>query len=172
MGEGGRELSAFAAGMRAGLCFCAGFGAVLWLFLTPLEASARDESAFLARINQLRAEHHLIELAASPELARVARAHAEDMARRGYLAHENPEGQNPLERTQAAGVSGFRLLAENIGASTVSGDRLESIVTEWMRSHDHRENLLNPAFNTSGIAIVEAPDGRTLVVELYATYPR
>jgi hypothetical protein len=31
---------------------------------------------------------------------------------------------------------------------------------------------LNPAFNTSGVAIVEAPNGRTLVVELYATYPR
>ncbi len=165
-------MSAFATGVRAGLCFGAGFAAVIWLLVTPLEALARDESAFLARVNRLRAEHKLIELAHSPELARVARAHAEDMARRGYLAHENPEGQNPLERTQAAGVSGFRLLAENIGASTVSGDRLESIVGEWMRSHDHRENLLNPAFNTSGVAIVDAPDGRTILVELYATYPR
>jgi uncharacterized protein YkwD len=165
-------VSAFATGLRAGLCFNAGVAAVLWLLFAPFDARARDEGAFLARVNQVRAEHKLIELQASPELARVARAHAEDMARRGYLAHESPEGLNPLERTQAAGVAGFRLLAENIGASTIAGDRLESIVEEWLRSRDHRENLLNPAFNTSGLAIVEAPDGRTIVVELYATYPR
>jgi uncharacterized protein YkwD len=165
-------VSAFGDGVRAGLCFNAGFAAVLWLLFAPLQASAGDEGAFLARVNQVRAEHKLIALEPSAELARVARAHAEDMARRGYLAHENPEGQNPLERTQAAGVAGFRLLAENIGASTIAGDRLESIVAEWLRSRDHRENLLNPAFNTSGLAIVEAPDGRTIVVELYATWPR
>ena len=47
----------------------------------------RDEGAFLARVNQVRAEHALIELQASPELARVARAHAEDMARRGLNTH-------------------------------------------------------------------------------------
>jgi uncharacterized protein YkwD len=160
------------AALRAALCFSAGFAAVIWLLFAPLEAVARDEDAFLERVNALRAEHKLIELAPSPDLARVARAHAEDMARRGYLSHVSPEGQNPLQRTQAAGVAGFRLLAENIGASTVAGDRMESIVTEWMRSHDHRENLLNPAFNTSGVAIVETPDGKTILVELYATFPR
>jgi uncharacterized protein YkwD len=158
--------------LRAAFAFLAGFGAVIWLMFTPLEASARDESAFLERVNAVREQHKLIALAPSEELARVARAHAQDMAARGYLSHVNPEGQNPLQRTQAAGISGFRLLAENIGASTVSGDRLESIVSEWLRSHDHRENLLNPAFNTSGVAIVETADGRTILVELYATYPR
>ena len=160
------------AALRAALCFGAGFASVLWLLFTPLEARARDEAAFLERVNQVRAQHKLIELAPSADLARVARAHAEDMARRGYLSHVNPEGQNPLQRTQAAGVAGFRLLAENIGASTIAGDRLESIVAEWLRSRDHRENLLNPAFNTSGVAIVEAADGRTILVELYATFPR
>ena len=90
--------------------------------------------------------------------------------RRGYLAHENPEGLNPLQRTTAAGVTGFRLLAENIGASTIGGDRVQSIVDEWMRSHDHRENVLNPAFNTAGVAVVDAPGDKTIIVELYATF--
>jgi len=107
----------------------------------------------------------------STQLAAVARAHAEDMARRGYFAHESPEGKNALDRATGAGLSGFQLLAENIGGSNVGGDRLDAIVGEWMRSHDHRENLLNPAFNTAGVGIVDTADGRTLVVELYATYP-
>ena len=63
-----------------------------------------------------------------------------------------------------------RLLAENIGESTVSGDRVEAIVEAWMRSHDHRENVLNPAFNTAGVAVVDGPGGKTIVVELYATF--
>ena len=94
----------------------------------------------------------------------VARAHAEDMARHGYLSHTNPKGQDALARVQAARVEGFRLLAENIGASSVSGDRIASIVEEWLRSPTHRENLLNPAFNTTGVAVVKTDDGRTLSV--------
>ena len=159
------------SGVRAGLWFGAGFAAVVWLATAPLEALAGPEAELFARVNAVRAEHQLIPLQGSAELARVAREHAEDMAQRGYLAHENPEGQNPAQRALAAGVSGFRLLAENIGSSSVSGDRLEAIVTGWMQSHDHRENVLNPAFNTAGVAVVDAPGGQTIVVELYATYP-
>ncbi|MFI5315822.1 MAG: CAP domain-containing protein [Myxococcota bacterium] len=158
------------SGLRAGLWFGAGFAAVVWLATAPLEALAGPEAELFARVNRERAEQQLIPLRASPELAAVARAHAEDMARRGYLAHESPEGKNPLDRVTAAGVSGFRLLAENIGQSSVGGDRVEAIVVEWMRSHDHRENVLNPAFNTAGVAVVDAPGGETIVVELYATF--
>jgi uncharacterized protein YkwD len=92
------------------------------------------------------------------------------MARRDYVAHVDPDGQNPLDRVQRSGVDGFRLLAENIGASNVAGDRLASITEEWLRSPLHRENLLNPAFNSSGVGIVQTSDGRTLVVQLYATF--
>ena len=157
-------------GVRAGLWFGAGFAAVIWLATAPLEALAGPEAELFARVNAVRAEHQLIPLRASSELAAVARAHAEDMARRGYLAHENPEGKNPLDRATAAGVTGFRLLAENIGESSVAGDRVEAIVVAWMGSHDHRENVLNPAFNTAGVAVVEAPGDKTIVVELYATF--
>jgi uncharacterized protein YkwD len=86
------------------------------------------------------------------------------------VSHVNTAGQNPLERVRAAGIGGFRLLAENIGASDEGGDRLEAVVREWLRSPVHRENLLNPAFNTTGVAVVETPTGRTLYVQLFATY--
>ena len=165
-------MSATATALRTAFSFTIGFWAVVWLATAPLEALAGPESELMERVNQLRAEHKLIELAASQDLARVARAHAEDMARRSYLSHVNPEGENPLNRAQGAGLSGFRLLAENIGASSVGGDRVAIIVTEWMRSHDHRENVLNPAFNTTGLAVVEAASGQTIIVQLYATYPR
>ena len=157
-------------GVRAGLWFGAGFAAVVWLATAPLEALAGPEAELFARVNQVRAQNQLIPLKASPELAKVALAHAQDMANRGYLSHVTPEGLNPPQRAQAAGVTGFRLFAENIGASSISGDRVDAIVTEWMRSHDHRENVLNPAFNTAGVGVVQGPGNQTIVVELYATY--
>jgi uncharacterized protein YkwD len=156
--------------LRPAFWFGVAFTAVIWLAVAPLEALAGPEAQLFDRVNQVRAQQGLIPLRGSSELAAVALAHAQDMARRGYLAHENPEGQNPLNRTVAAGVKGFRLLAENIGSSTVGGDRIEAIVSGWMGSHDHRENVLNPAFNSAGVAVVDAPDGRTIVVELYATF--
>ncbi len=165
-------MSASATAIRAAVSFSIGFCAVIWLATAPLEALAGPESELFERVNRVRSDHKLLELAPSQELARVARAHAEDMARRSFLSHVNPEGQNPLNRAQAAGLSGFRLLAENIGASTVGGDRVAIIVAEWMNSHDHRENLLNPAFNTTGLAVVETDAGQTIIVQLYATYPR
>ena len=123
-------MSAIAAALRAALPFGIAFGAVIWLATAPLEALAGPEAQLLERVNRVRAQHKLIELAPSQDLARVARAHAEDMARRSYLSHVNPEGQNPLQRAQGAGLSGFRLFAENIGATSVAGDPVQIIVDE------------------------------------------
>lgn len=161
-----------ARGVRAALAFALGFAVTFSIALSPLRALAGPEAELANAVNRMRAAHKLIPLAPQRELAAVARAHALEMAKLSYLDHVNRAGQNPLERVQAAGVSGFRMLAENIGASTVSRNRSEAIVSGWMDSRDHRENLLNPAFNAAGLAVIEAPDGRTVAVQLYATFPR
>jgi uncharacterized protein YkwD len=121
-------------------------------------------------INQVRLERHLLPLKASPQLAAVAQAHARDMAEQGYVSHVNPNGEDPLARVRAAGIDGLRLLAENIGVSSESGDRITAIIQEWLASPLHRENILNPAFNTTGLAIVKTGAGETLAVQLYATF--
>lgn len=156
--------------VRAAGAFLVGLWLVLSLAADPLGARVSAESVLLDRVNVTRRSHRLIGFVASDALSRVARAHAEEMAREGYVSHVNPAGQNPLDRVTAAGVSGFRLLAENIGASSIHGDRVSAIFDGWLRSESHRENILNPAFNTSGVAVVEAPDGRTIIVQLFATF--
>jgi uncharacterized protein YkwD len=157
-------------GLIPALAFLAGFWTAIACADASLSALAGPEAELHERVNAIRREHHLLPLRGSLPLAEVAQRHANDMASRDYVAHVDPDGHDPLDRVQRAGVDGFRLLAENIGASNVGGDRLASITEEWLRSPLHRENLLNPAFNASGIGIVETPDGRTLVVQLYATF--
>lgn len=155
---------------RGVAAFLIGFAAVLTLVEAPLCAFTDDEQRVRDGVNEVRVARHLGGLETSRELARVARAHAEDMARQGYLSHVNREGKNPLERTRSAGIEGFRLLAENIGATNITGDRNAEVIRGWMNSPIHRENVLNPAFNTTGVGLAESPAGTTIVVQLYATF--
>jgi uncharacterized protein YkwD len=158
------------APLRSTLGFLLGVWCMLSLGAAPMPSPGGPEVDLFERVNRVRAEHHLIALGTSRELSEIARAHATDMAERGYLAHIDPKGRSPLDRVQQAGVSGFRMLAENIGASDVSGDRLDSIVQAWLESPVHRQNLLHPAFNTSGIGMARTSSGRTIAVQLFATY--
>ena len=135
-----------------------------------LEPSERSPEQVEQRVNRVRVDRHLKPLRRSRELARAAQQHADDMARNGYLSHTNLEGRNPLERVQTAGIEGFRLLAENIGESNIAGDRIAAVIEAWLASTAHRKNLLNPAFNHTGIGAAQTPDGRSLFVQLFATY--
>ena len=159
---------------RPGIPGVAAFFIGMWLVVAIVESPrpvlAADEAALLDRINVVRRQHHLGPLRASDRLARVARAHAEEMARDGYLSHVNPAGKSPLDRVRAAGVDGFRLLAENIGSSSARGDRVGIVIEHWLDSPVHRENLLTPAFNTTGIGIGRGPADQTIYVQLFATF--
>ncbi len=155
---------------RTVLGFTLGFCFVIFTTTAALSALTGPNAELVRRVNELRAERDLAPLQGSPALGQVAQAHAKDMARHGYLSHINLAGQNPLERVNAAGVRGFRLLAENIAVSSVRGDRTAIAIEEWLQSERHRENLLNPAFNTTGVAVVKAPGNRTIFVQLFATF--
>ncbi len=157
----------------------------LWmtLLLSPLGARAtpaqRDdrapwvelEAGFHRDVNAVRVSRHLLPLGRRAELDRVARAHSEDMARRAYLSHESPEGRNPVDRLQAAGVTGFTLAAENAGM-TSRRDPNREILQGWLASRVHRQNLHAPPFNATGIGVAQAANGTFFYTQLYVTYPR
>jgi uncharacterized protein YkwD len=71
--------------------------------------------------------------------ARLAQAHSEDMGRRGYFSHTDPEGRSPFDRMREAGVS-FGHAAENIAAGQATA---QLVLATWIRSSGHRANLEN-----------------------------
>ena len=156
--------------LHSAAAFLLGMAVVVSAAAGPLRSLVGAESQLMKGVNQVRLQRHLHPLKASPELAAVAKAHARDMAEQGYLSHVNPNGEDPLIRVRAAGIDGFRLLAENIGATSESGDRVTAIIQKWLASPLHRENILNPAFNTTGLAVLKNGIGETLAVQLYATF--
>jgi uncharacterized protein YkwD len=108
------------------------------------------ETQMLQLVNEERAKAGLKPLRADPELARVARNHSQDMFRRGYFAHENPDGQDPFDRMRAANVK-FRAAGENLALAQT----LEIAHTNLMNSPGHRANILNPSFGRLGIGVLD-----------------
>ncbi|WP_248928511.1 CAP-associated domain-containing protein [Paenibacillus hamazuiensis] len=71
--------------------------------------------------------------------AGTARGHSRDMAARDFFDHTNPDGQNPFDRMEKAGIS-FSSGAENISAGQTSAIFAHH---GWMNSEGHRKNLLS-----------------------------
>ena len=91
-------------------------------------------------------------------LGAIARAHSEDMTRRGYFSHDTPEGLGPMERIKRAGYECWKEthygIAENITIELVSGSldgMARGAVQSWVGSPGHRANLLDRQYNRTGI---------------------
>ncbi len=101
----------------------------------------------VALTNVERARHGLRALAVDPRLAQAADAHSADMARRGFFAHESPDGRQVWDRAVAAGYA-YRKVAENIAAGQPTA---AEVVHGWMESPGHRANILDPVLTQIGV---------------------
>ena len=108
------------------------------------------EMRMLEMVNVERQKAGLKPLLPDPELTPVARAHSNDMFKRGYFAHETPEGKSPFDRMKAANV---RFL--NAGENLALAQTLEIAHNGLMNSPGHRANILNPGFNRVGIGVLD-----------------
>ena len=109
------------------------------------------EIKMLELVNEERRKHGLQPLKADPELTMVARAHSNDMLKKGYFAHESPDGKSPFDRMRDAKVS-FTTAGENLALAQT----LEIAHTNLMNSPGHRANILHPSFGRLGIGVLDA----------------
>lgn len=108
------------------------------------------ESILLTAANRDRAAAGLQPLQWDTALAAAAHQHALRMAQMNTLSHQFP-GEPPMQdRARQAGAR-FRLIAENVA----EGPSVPGLHTQWMNSPPHRANLLDPALNAVGIAVVQ-----------------
>ena len=122
----------------------------------------------LAETNNRRMEHGLAPLELNEKLSKVAHAKAEHMFANNYWAHTAPDGSTPwvfiLDEDYEYLVAGENL-AKNFDHST-------GVVTAWMNSPSHKENLLKDDYSDIGFAIVDGVlqnEETTLVVQIFGT---
>jgi hypothetical protein len=112
--------------------------------------SIQPEAAQIVMLaNQARAAVGDLPLQWDPALAAAARQHCLNMAAEGAIAHRYRSEAGVAERAGQAGAH-FSMIEENVAI----GPSLEAIHASWMRSPDHRANLLSPNVDHVGVAVV------------------
>ena len=115
------------------------------------------ESRIFDLINAERMHQGLAALTYNPQLDRMAKIQAQNMARFQKMAHVLPEAEQPtlVSRAQHVGYV-FGRIAENVAIGYLSA---ETVVQGWMASKGHRANILNSDVGETGIAIARSSAG-------------
>lgn len=116
--------------------------------------------------NAQRASAGLPPLSYNEKLADAARRKAANMFSENYWAHNSPSGKSPWVWFQQAGYS-YVNAGENLAKDFGSTSRLMSA---WMASPTHKENIVNPKYKEIGVAVVPGTlqgQDTVLVVQLF-----
>ncbi|MFY4814537.1 CAP domain-containing protein [Haloarcula sp. AONF1] len=136
-------------------------------------------------VNKERQQQGLANISHDPQLRRIARNHSEDMANRSYFSHTDPSGNDFSDRYAAAGYecqvtisdSRYATGGENIaqtwfgepisgeGTYNTADELARGIVTQWMDSPGHRENILTPYWQSEGIGIEITDSGKVFATQ-------
>lgn len=116
------------------------------------------ERAILDLVNQERANAGASPLQIDDTLRTVARAHSDDMFLRNYFDHEDPDGFSAADRIAEAHRQLIGLTGENIwmGTNLDPSDQqttAKSIMSAFMKSSGHRENILKKTYTHLGIGV-------------------
>ncbi|MFH2086011.1 MAG: CAP domain-containing protein [bacterium] len=116
--------------------------------------------------NEQRISAGLKPLSYNERLADAARRKAANMFEENYWAHNSPSGKSPWVWFTDAGYN-YVFAGENLAKDFGSTDRLMSA---WMASTTHHDNIVNPKYSEIGIAVVPGTlqgQETVLVVQLF-----
>ena len=128
----------------------------------PAADPFRDREDHMAlMVGRARVTAGLLPLARSSQLDRAAIAHAQDMANRGYMDHDGPDG-TPASRAAAQGYTTPQgsawMVVETISAIS---DDPEGALGWWLSDAIHRRVLLHDFWREVGVGYVQGgPYGR------------
>ncbi|HEX2092904.1 MAG TPA: CAP domain-containing protein [Longimicrobiaceae bacterium] len=111
-------------------------------------APAEGASRFVTLMNRHRQQVGCAPLVWHEGAARAAQAHSDDMWRRRYFSHTSPEGRDLEDRLDAAGVTRWRAIAENIAQINQGGQALLEL---WLASPGHRRNIEDCTYTHHGL---------------------
>ena len=109
------------------------------------------------------------------ELSRAARRHSEDMLRRRFFSHTNPDRKTAADRIKAVLKRQVSASAENLwmrtGAVKSAEKVVEEAVAQLMNSRPHRSNILNERYTHIGVGVAATRD-EVRVTQLFARFER
>lgn len=118
--------------------------------------------------NNARSSESMAKLSTSEKLTSAAQAKAEDMALKGYFAHNSPDGKTPWFWLDQVGYK-YEYAGENLA---VNFEDSSEVVNAWLQSPMHRFNILRKQYQEIGVGTaVGLYEGKqaTFVVQMFAT---
>lgn len=118
--------------------------------------------------NSERQKLGLAPLSENPELNQAATKKAQNMFNENYWAHFAPSGKTPWDFITSSGYR-FSFAGENLAKNFQNSD---DVISAWMNSPTHKENLLNSKYKDIGISVEDGMlNGQrtTLVVQMFGT---
>jgi uncharacterized protein YkwD len=112
--------------------------------------------ATLCLLNQQRAASGIRPLVENAALSTASAGYSQRMVAQGFFGHESPDGGTLVQRLTAVGYLGGDdswVVGENIGWGQASLATARSMVTAWMNSPGHRENLLSADYTQVGLGL-------------------
>ncbi|WP_435156096.1 CAP domain-containing protein [Haladaptatus sp. DFWS20] len=132
-------------------------------------------------VNEERTDHGLQPVEFDAALRDIARNHSAEMGREQYFQHVSPSGETPGDRYRTADYYCIRGAGENIAYTSFdrrvktengtvvhyrTADELaRGIVSQWMNSPSHRENLLSENWEREGIGVYYAESERIFATQ-------
>lgn len=131
-------------------------------------ASNIDQKRLIELTNQERYKIGLPPLSENSALNQAAQMKAQNMLSENYWAHFAPSGKSPWDFILGAGYK-FSYAGENLAKNFYESD---AVVTAWMTSPTHKENIINSRYQEIGIAVVNGVlngEETTLIVQMFGT---
>lgn len=127
-----------------------------------------DQKKLIELTNEQRAKKGLSPILENEALNKAAILKAQNMFEENYWAHFAPSGKTPWDFILGSGYK-FTYAGENLAKNFYESN---DVVSAWMASSTHRDNLLNPRYQDIGIAVVDGVlNGQktTLIVQMFGT---
>jgi uncharacterized protein YkwD len=125
--------------------------------------ASKLESATVCLLNKTRRHSGLRRLRVNNRLSSAAAAHSGDMVHKRYFGHTSRSGNDVVDRLKRSGYlpgATSWAVGENLAWGTGSRSTPSSIVSAWMHSPGHRQNILSRRFREIGIGVTfDTPTG-------------
>jgi uncharacterized protein YkwD len=120
-----------------------------------INTSNTFDQQILDLVNNERLKVGIDPLLINEQLNRAADYHSQDQAATNTMSHIGSDGSDVADRIQNVDYQ-YSVAGENVAFGYLDP---EAVVTAWMGSEGHRENILNPDFQEIGIGSASGSDG-------------
>lgn len=128
------------------------------------------EELIIVLVNAERQQFNLTTLSEDTLLTSLAREHSISMVENNFFGHERYPGERDITYNMSPGTMRGENLAKIPTRQTIPGPYLslqevcEWAVSGWMNSTGHRANILQPAFNETGVGVSFSEEGAFVYV--------